>query len=248
MKEKGWYEDQWFWKEFKPILFPEERLHQTSSQVDKFIELLELEKGDRILDLCCGVGRHSLELARREYDVTGVDLSKVYIDEAKEKAKREGLKVEFLQEDMRNFKKEGYFDEVINFWSSFGYFKEKKENFKVIENVYSSLKKGGRFLIDVMGKEIIAKIYTERDWHEFEEGYFLEERIVKGDWDFLESRWIFIKEGDVKEHKFLYKLYSAEEMKMMLNQAGFTDIHIYGDLEKSEYDQNADRLIAIAKK
>ncbi|MFO8110647.1 MAG: methyltransferase domain-containing protein [Thermoplasmata archaeon] len=248
MSKKDWFEDQWFWKDYRPVLFPRERLEKTSRQVDRFVELLALEKDAKILDLACGIGRHSLELARRGYDVTGLDLSEAYMKEASKKAEDRGLPVEFIQDDMRSFVREHHYHAVINFWSSFGYFEVEADNYRVIKNIHSSLKKGGRFLIDVMGKEILHRIYSERDWGRIDGGYFLEERFLKDEGEYLESNWILIKDGKVKEHKFLYKLYSKYEIKELLKRAGFSSIDIYGDLYRSNYGVQAERLIAVAKK
>ncbi len=248
MSKKEWFEDQWFWEEYRPILFPKERLQSTSSQVDRFIDLLELREGAKILDLACGVGRHSLELARRGYEVTGLDLSETYMKDASKRAEEEGLNVEFVTEDMRTFVGEEYYDAAINFWSSFGYFEEEEDNYQVLENVYTSLKKGGIFLIDVMGKEIMDRIYTERDWSRIDDGFFLEERYLKNNGEYLESDWILIKDGKVKEHKFIYKLYTEREIRDLLIRAGFSSIEIYGDLYGSEYSGEAERLIAVGER
>lgn len=247
MKE-GWFEDRSFWEDFRSVLFHKDRMRSTSEQVEGIIDMLELEKGDKILDLCCGVGRHSLELARRGYDVTGVDLTQSYIQEAESKAEKEGLDVEFVEEDMRDFKREDTYDAVINFFSSFGYFKEEEDNLKVIKNVHSSLKNGKKFLIDVMGKKVMAREYTEKTEGELDDGYFIEERDIKGDWDLLENRWTLIKDDEVRKETFYIKIYSAQELRKMLEKGGFARIDLYGDLEKSEYGEDAERLIAVAQK
>lgn len=246
MSEKDWFEDQWFWEDYRSILFPKERLQRTEEQVDRFEELLNLDKDDKILDLACGIGRHAFELAERGYEVTGLDLSETYMKEASSKVKNDDL--EFVQGDMREFVKEGYYDVIINFWSSFGYFEDEMDNEKVVNNVYDSLKSDGRFLLDVMGKEIMDRLYTERDWARIDDGFFLEERFLKDNGDYLESNWILIKNGKVKEHKFLYRLYSKSEIKNLLKKAGFSNVDIYGDLYCSEYNRNADRLVALAWK
>ncbi len=249
MEESEWFKDEVFWEQFESALFPEERLQRTSEQVDRFIHLLELEEDDKILDLACGIGRHSLEFARRGYDVTALDITEEYLNKAEKKAEEEGLDIEFVQADMRGFEREETYDAVINFFTSFGYSKERSDNLKILRNVNSSLKPDGKFLLDVMGKEILRRVFTERDWRKLDEGYFLEERSFNEDTNMLESRWILIKDdGEVKDHVFLYKAYSARELERMLRKTGFTDIEIYGDLEKSRYDENANRLIALAGK
>ncbi|MFW6140976.1 MAG: class I SAM-dependent methyltransferase [Candidatus Saliniplasma sp.] len=246
MSEKDWFKDQWFWEDYRSILFPKERLQRTEEQVDRIEDLLNLDKDDKILDLACGIGRHAFELAERGYEVTGLDLSETYMKEASSKVKNDDL--EFVQGDMREFVKEGYYDVIINFWSSFGYFEDEMDNEKVVNNVYDSLKSDGRFLLDVMGKEIMGRLYTERDWARIDDGFFLEERFLKDNGDYLESDWILIKNGKVKEHKFLYRFYSKSEIKDLLKKAGFSNVDIYGDLYGSEYNRNADRLVAIAWK
>jgi len=244
-----WFEDESFWEKFKDVLFSEDRMSKTNYQVDRFIELLELEKGDKILDQCCGIGRHSIELARRGYDVTAIDLTETYLEEAREKSEKEELEIEFIKADMRDFQREETYDAVINFFTSFGYSRYEDENREVLKNTYRSLKPGGKFLLDVMGKEVLDKIYTNTDKWRMDDGYFLEKREIRKDLDMLESEWKLIKDdGEVHQHKFMYKLFTKEELKNMLRDVGFSRIKIYGDLEKSSYDESASRLIAIAKK
>ncbi len=105
---------------------------------------------------------------------------------------------------------------------------------------------GGAY--DVMGREIWKRIYSEKDWARLDDGYFLERRIIEGDWDLLKSEWILIKGGNVREGTFYSKLYSDVELKNMLERAGFSRVDIYGDLHGSKYNRMADRLIAVAEK
>ncbi|MGM0405475.1 MAG: class I SAM-dependent methyltransferase [Thermoplasmatota archaeon] len=246
--EEGWFENQNFWEDFRSVLFHKDRMRSTSQQVDKIVEILDLNVGDKILDLCCGVGRHTLEFARRGYEVTGVDLTEKYIEKGERKAKKEGLDAEFVKSDMRDFRRENTYDAAINFFSSFGYFNDERDNFKVIENVHTSLKSSGKFLIDVMGKKVMAREFTQKGEGRLDDGYFIEERDIKGDWDLLENKWTLIKDDQVHKGTFYIKIYSAQELKEILERAGFTNIDIYGDLERSEYGEKAERLIAVACK
>ncbi|MFO7792757.1 MAG: class I SAM-dependent methyltransferase [Candidatus Saliniplasma sp.] len=246
--EEGWFENQKFWEDFRSVLFHRDRMRSTSQQVDKIVEILDLKVGDKVLDLCCGVGRHTLEFARRGYEVTGVDLTEKYIEKGEKKAKKEGVDAEFVKSDMRDFRRENTYDAAINFFSSFGYFNDERDNFKVIENVHSSLKNSGKFLIDVMGKKVMAREFTQRGEGRLDDGYFIEERDIKGDWDLLENKWTLIKDDQVHKGTFYIKIYSSQELKEILERAGFTKIDIYGDLERSEYGEDAERLIAVACK
>ncbi len=246
--EENWFEDEKFWKDFRSVLFHRDRMSSTSEQVEKIIKLLDLNRGDNILDLCCGVGRHSLEFAKKGYEVTGVDLTERYIEEAKSKAEEEDLDIEFAVADMKEFEREETYDAAINFFSSFGYFKDESDNTRVMENVHSSLKDGGKFLIDVMGRKVMTREFTEKREGRLDDGYFIEERKIKGDWELLENRWTLITKGDVKKGTFYIKIYSAEELKEMLENSGFASIDLYGDLDKSDYGEDAERLIAVARK
>ena len=245
---KDWYEEDAFWETWAPFMFSKERLENAPAEVTNIISLLKINPGASILDLCCGPGRHSLEFARRGFSVVGVDRTQAYLDKAREQAENEGLNVRFIQEDMRSFCRPDAFDVAINLFTSFGFFEDKKEDEKVIRNVYRSLKGEGVFVIDVMGKEVIARIFRERDWSEEDGVIFLEERKVTKDWSWMENRWILIKGEKREEFHFSHRPYSAVELSLLLKESGFSTISIYGDLAGSPYDHKAKRLVAVARK
>ncbi len=245
---KPWHQDDSFWKEFAPVLFNPQRMERTKEEVENIISLLNLRPGVSVLDLCCGPGRHSLELARRRFSVTGVDRTRIYLAEARKKAKKEGLEIDFIQKDMRSFCKPNSFDVAINFFTSFGYFEDEKDDKKVLENVYRSLKKGGVFLIDTVGKEVLARRFQGRDWYEINDIIILEEGKVCKDWTWVESHWIMIKDGKKHETKVTHRLYSAAELSALLKDCGFNSVFVYGDLTGAPYDDKAKRLILAGHK
>ncbi|MFH1336360.1 MAG: class I SAM-dependent methyltransferase, partial [Candidatus Zixiibacteriota bacterium] len=218
------------------------------AEVTTLIYLFKIKPRAKILDLCCGPGRHAFELSPRGLSVVGVDRTKIYLDKARKHAETEGLKVEFIQEDMRNYCKPGTFDAVVNLFTSFGFFEDQREDELVLKNVYRSLKEGGVFVIDIIGKEVIARIFQERDWSEEDGVLFLEERKVTKDWSWLENRWILIKGEKREEFHFSHRPYSAVELVSLLQDSGFNTINIYGDLAGSPYDHKAKRLVAVAQK
>lgn len=212
------------------------------------ISLLKIDPGVSVLDLCCGPGRHSLELARNGFSIIGVDRTQTYLETARKQAEIEGLKVEFIQEDMRSFCKPNAFDVVINLFTSFGYFEDIKDDKQVITNVYRSLKNKGVFLIDIMGKEVLARVFCERNWHEVDNNIVLEERKICKNWSWIDNRWILIKDGKKEEYKISHRIYSAVELIALLNECGFNLIDVYGDLTGEPYDHTAKRLILVAHK
>ncbi len=247
-QKKTWYQDESFWKTFAPTMFNQERLDAAAEEVDHIVKLLALEKDAKILDLCCGVGRHSLELARRCYQVVGVDLTLEYLEKARRQAESEGLNIQFIRSDMRRFCQIESFDAVINMFTAFGYFEIEADNKRVLANIYCSLRKGGTLVLDTIGKEILARIFQERDWYEAGGGIFLRECKAQQNWSWIDSRWMMLENGKIQEFRFGHRIYSAVEIAGLLKECGFGSVSIYGDLEGADYDHNAKRLVAVARK
>jgi SAM-dependent methyltransferase len=235
-----WYERDELWERMGQIMFGEQRMEMAIVEVDRLIELLDITTDDEILDLCCGIGRHSNELARRGYRVTGVDRTKSYLEIARGTAKNEGLSTEFVQMDMREFARESSFDVVLSMFTSFGYFDDDSQQRTVLENVYKSLRPGGRFIIEAMGKEVLARVFQEADWSEGDYGIHLERRRPTDDWG--------AKDGTRYEWNVTHYLYSAVELKSLLRSAGFADVRAYGGLDGSTYDNTSRRLAVIGMK
>jgi len=247
-RRRPWHEQDGFWQTFGSVIFDEHRLSLAAAEVDQIVGLLALEPGQRICDLCCGVGRHSLELARRGLIVTAVDRTRHYLDSARDRAQQARIEIEFVEEDMRDFCRPDCFDAVVNLFTSFGYFGAQADDRRVVENAYRSLRPGGRLLIDMMGKEVIARIFQPRDWQRTSSGIVLYERTVADDWSQIENRWILIENGREREWLFSHRVYSAAEIRTLLSTCGFRDIRAYGNLDGAPYDEKAERLVVAGYK
>lgn len=246
---KVWHEDDDFWRTMAPCLFARERWEGTSAEVDEVLRLTEVPPGSRVLDLCCGLGRHSLEMARRGFRVTAVDRTAEYLDRAKAQAEAEGLEIEFVQEDMRQFRRPSAFHLALNLYTSFGYFQDPQEDWKVAQGLCASLKPGGKLVMEMMGREVLARIFRERDWRSTEDGGFvLEERKPSPDWTWMDNRWILVKDGKVKEFHISHRLYGASDLAGLLRECGFGDVRLFGSLEGTPYDHTAKRLVVLAVK
>jgi hypothetical protein len=115
--------------------------------------------------------------------------------------------------------------------------------------MHTSLKPRGRVLLDLLGKEKLARVFRERDWHRTEGGFKLEERRISKDWSWLDSSWILITdEGKMSEWSVSHWVYSAAEMKEMMESVGFSVHEVYGSLEGTPYDHEASRLVIIGRK
>jgi SAM-dependent methyltransferase len=243
-----WFENDHLWDVMQNFIFNENILEAAPGEVELMINLLGLEPGSAVLDLCCGPGRHSLELARRGYAVTGVDRTEKYIEDAREGAAKEKLNTEFILADMLSFCRPDSFDTIINMYTAFGYFEDYKDECQVVSNMYQSLKPGGRLLMDMAGKEWIAKVYQKRDWREKDGVFVLEERIPVNNWRYLDNRWIVIKDGKKEEFMFRLRTYSAVELTDLLKSQGFDNVEIFSDLEGAPYAEKVKRLVAVAVK
>jgi SAM-dependent methyltransferase len=244
-----WYERDDLWEMMGQKMFGDERMEMAVAEVDNLIQLLDISTEERILDLCCGIGRHSNELARRGYHVTGVDRTRAYLEIARGTAKNEGLSTEFVHMDMRNFVREDSFDVVLSMFTSFGYFDDESQQMTVLDNVFRSLRPGGRFIIESMGKEVLARIFQETSWSEGDYGIHLERRKPINDWGKMQNTWILIaKDGTRHEWNVIHYLYSAAELKSLLRSAGFVDVKAYGGLDGSPYDNTSRRLAAVGVK
>ncbi len=245
---KEWFENESFWRDTYALMFPEQRYLVAEEQVGNLIDLADF-KGHDVLDLCCGPGRHSVILAGLGYRVTGVDRTPFLLDKARARAREVNVEIEWVLEDMRRFKRAEAFDLVINMFTSFGYFDDKQEDLQVLRNMHANLRPNGICVIDVIGKERLARIFTGTTSDENDDGTVLVQRHeIFDEWSRIRNEWILIKDGAVKSYKFHHTIYSGQELKDRLMQAGFGDVVLYGDLLGNEYGYDSQRLIAVARK
>lgn len=247
----AWFEDDTLWESLEGFLFSQFRSHDmTVREAEQILALVQPPQGAAVLDLCCGPGRHTLELARRGFRATGVDRTTRYLEAARAAARREGLTVELVQEDMRRFHRPAAFDLALNLFSSFGYFADAAEDLQVLRHLYDSLKPGGTVLLEMAGKEPLARDFQPRTWHRHADRneYLLEERIVQEGWSVIENHWIWLRGPEQKVFTWHIRLYSGAELTGLLGNAGFSAVRLYGSLAGSPYDQTAQRLVAVASK
>ncbi|MHC4971692.1 MAG: class I SAM-dependent methyltransferase [Planctomycetota bacterium] len=239
-----WFEDPGFWDARADVMFRQAHLEHTPEEVDGLLELLGLAPGAHVLDLCCGPGRHAVELRRRGFAVTGVDLHAPYLEQAREM----DPDVEWVHADMREFSRERAFDAAVNMFSSFGYFEDQEDDRRVARHMRRSLRPGGAFLIDTMGKEVLARKFQPRSWHELDDGAVLLEhrRIVDG-WGGTRTTWTVVRGRDQQSFTFYMRFYAGTELAALLKEAGFATVEVFGGLDGRPYDHEAVRLVALAR-
>ncbi|UCF18400.1 MAG: class I SAM-dependent methyltransferase [Gemmatimonadota bacterium] len=243
-----WYANEEFWAETYAYMFPASRFEAGAQDVQKLIELTGC-RGGALLDLCCGPGRHAVPFARRGFRVTGVDRTSYLLEKARAFAAEEDVEVEWVAEDMRRFVRPDTFDLALSLLTSWGYFDEPDENQLVLENVRRSLKPGGCFILDTIGKEVIARIFEATYSTELDDRVLLvQRRQVIDDWSRMENEWLLVSDGGVRSFRLRHWLYSGRELRLLLAAAGFQDIVLYGDLDGLPYGPGANRMIAVARR
>lgn len=245
---KKWYYDEDFWITYGPVMFDRERVRSASWEIDNLIMLAGLNPGDKVMDSCCGQGRHSIILADRGMKVTGVDITEPYLKTARSKRDEMGLDIEFVHEDILDFVRENSFDGATNLYNSLGYFEDPEDDLVYFKNIFRSLKPGGKFIIECTGKEVLARDFRDCFWYEYDDFRIMVEYSINLNWTELETRWIFLKEGKETDAVFRHRIFSALELAQMLSGSGFTLVEFYGDYDGIPYNEKAQRLIAVATK
>ena len=238
-RKREWFDNDAFWRDTYTFMFPESRMDVATDEVDKIIRLTKIKKG-ATLDLCCGPGRCTVALAKRKFAVTGVDRTKYLLDKARAHARAARVKIEFIQKDMRDFVRPDTYDLVLSLFTSFGYFEDKNEDMAVLRNIHTSMRKGGTLVIDTIGKERVAKIFSPSSVDENPDGSLLvQRREVRDEWTRMYTFYTFYT---------FYTLFSGRELRELMERAGFKRVKLYGSFDGAPYDRNAERLIAVGRK
>jgi SAM-dependent methyltransferase len=243
-----WFADESIWKDLYPFHFPESAFAAAEEQVEKILQLTGFRVG-KVLDLCCGPGRHAMAIAKRGFAVTAVDRTRFLPEHARARAAQSNLSIEFVLEDMRRFSRPATFDLILNFFTSFGYFNDKADDFRVLELVCENLRPGGVFVLEMVSKERLARAFQATTSTELPNGDILFERHdIVDDWTRVRNRWTLMHSGATRTFEFTHRIYSGQEMKDLLASAGLADVRLYGDLDGGSYGFEAKRLIAIARR
>ncbi|MFH2012688.1 MAG: methyltransferase domain-containing protein [Pseudomonadota bacterium] len=232
----------------------------TKDEIEVFLAALDLPKDAQILDLCCGQGRHALELARRGYtSVIGLDRSHYLINRARKLSKQTGLNVQFREGDARKLRfHNDSFDTIIIAGNSFGYFESIKDDNKVLEEVRRLLKPYGKLLIDVTDGKYAQEHFEPRSWEWIDKNYFVcRERSLSKSSGKMVSREVIthVTKGVVADQFYAERLYTFDDLHTLLTEVGFTNICEHSSIS-TESKRNQDlgmmarRIIitAVAKK
>jgi len=241
-----WWEkffDEYYPKAYAPLDA------SASREVDGVIKILGLKPKKKILDLCCGYGRHCLEFVQRGFQVTGYDLSSYFLDRARREADRLNLEVKLVQGDMRKIPLKSEFDAVVNLYTSFGYFQDEKEDLQVLKGINRALREKGLFLIDTANREFLLKNFQRRMWYPREGFFMLDESIFDPFTSRVETtRTLLFENQPKREYFFSFRAYTLTEMISNLKKTSFITEQVFGDYEIKDYTIQSPRMIILARK
>ena len=220
-QKKEWEE---FFDGFAPVYMKESFTRNTIYEVDFLIEELKLEAGSRILDIGCGTGRHSVELARRGYLMTGVDMSSGMLAEAGKAALDAGVRLELIHCDAALFKSDKKYDAAICLCEgAFALLGRDDDpltrDLAILQNINAALKPGARFILTTLNAMEKIRKYSDDD---VRAGKFNQETIVETipmEYDTARGK----KSVTLRE-----KGYIVSELRLLLHLAGFEIVNIWG--------------------
>jgi SAM-dependent methyltransferase len=218
-------------------------------RADREVEFLtgQLPAGGRILDLACGTGRIAAPLAKRGFEVAGLDIS----ERALAVARDEAPELDLRHGDMRELPwEEATFDGVINLWTAFGYFETQSHDERVLAEIARVLRPGGMFLIDTVNPIGLMRIYRPVGWQEAAAGVlFLERRVYDPVTGRAQADWLFVHpDGRRVKRSFDHRLYTAPELGDMLRRAGLEPVQWFGGFDGSELSIDSFRLIVLSRR
>jgi len=216
----------------------------TEFEVNYFSKIMQFHPNHQILDLCCGQGRHSIELANRGFkNIFGLDRSRYLIQKARTNVKKSGISCKFREGDARKLPyNPDTFDFVLILGNSFGYFESMNDDLLVLKEVFRVLKPWGKLLIDITDGEFIRDNFQSRSWEWIDKNFFVcRERSLSLDKQKLISREVIthVNKGVLVDQFYSERLYSKIGISELLEKVGFSDVIFHGSITpESQRDQD----------
>lgn len=223
----------------EPFLRPETRIRRQIAGIER---MLELKHRARVLDLGCGAGSQTIELARRRFRVVGMDASSESFAPARQRAREENLSVHFVANDLRRIPYEGEFDAVINLRNPIGCFLNERDNERCLKAVSRSLRRGGKLIMDLLNREWLIRRLGTPTKAEAKETAF---DLTTGR---LDCREFSARGGASDRQSSNLRVYSLTEIIRLISDAGLEFRQAWGSFDAKPYGVDTQRMIVIAEK
>lgn len=243
-RTRPWYET-FFGRDYLAMYVHE----TTAAEIDAVERILHLRKGARILDIGCGAGRHTIELAKRGYRMTGYDLSEPLLEEARKAARRAGVRPTLVHGDMRELRYAAAFDAAVSLFTSFGYFERPEEDRRVLTGVARALKPRGKFLMEMFNRDSLAASLPAQGWQVRDQGtVILEQDTFDALRGRFETKRILIDRKGTREYSASVRAYTLAELKTMLDDQKLYVNRVLGGFDLSPYTPRSRRMVLLAVK
>jgi SAM-dependent methyltransferase len=215
---------------------------RTPEEVERIVELFDLEPGAEILDCPCGHGRIANPLAERGYRVTGLDSNELFLERAREDAAARGVEVEYVHGDMRELPWRERFDGVLNWFTSFGYFSDE-ENRAILCGFRDALKPGGRLVLETQNITRIMldpqpiHVVGERDGDLMIDRWTLDPERAR-----FSTERLPMRDRRARKARFSVRFFTVPELRAWLEEAGFENVRTPGLAADTRLVVVADRL------
>lgn len=223
----------------------------TKQEVEFLVSELNLQQGQHILDIPCGYGRHAIELAKRGFNVTGIDISETFIKSLDDKIISEKLNIKTIQADILTVHLNENFSGALCLGNSFGYFNIDKMNL-FVEKVSSSLETGARFIINsgMIAESILPNLlnYSKKNSYKVENISMKVTNSYNVKDSCMVSHLLYTKERKKEEHSFKHYVYTLGEVKRLLKLFGLNTIATYNSTSKGEYKLGDHQVYIVAEK
>lgn len=236
--------------EFGLVPASEEDENRREQAADFLAQVLRFQPGQTVLDQCCGVGRMSIPVARRGVRVIGVDLAAGYADAARAAAEKEQLDCAFYAADAFEFVAPEPCEAAFNWFTSFGYHRDDRENVRMLARAFESLVPGGRFALDYVSVPRVFRVFHGHPAaHQRGEVWVIEEPAVDFEAGMIRTRWTFLHpDGRRETRRVEIRTYMPNELMALLRQAGFSDLELFGSTAGEPFDRLSRRLIVAGRR
>lgn len=223
----------------------------TIQEVDFLVSEMKLPQGCHILDIPCGFGRHSIELSKRGYMLTGIDISETFIKSLNNRITAEKLNIKTIHADILNVQLDEKFSGAICLGNSFGYFNMNKMK-SFVEKVSSVLETGSKFIINsgMVAESILPNFlnYSKNNKYTVDNITMEVTNTYISNGSYMISTLLYTKDNKKEEHRFKHYVYTLGEIMRLLKSFGLNTVYTYGSTMKEEYKLGDHQIYIVAEK